>query len=146
MQLRGQVRGIALYDDFAHHPTAIRVTLEGLRQADREARILAVFEPRSNTMRAGAMKEALPASFAAADKVYIYGAGLAWDAAAVFAPLGARALCMTDLEALVAAVAAEARPGDRVLVMSNGAFGGIHEKLLARLAQPAPRAADPGQA
>jgi UDP-N-acetylmuramate: L-alanyl-gamma-D-glutamyl-meso-diaminopimelate ligase len=95
-------------------------------------------------MKAGAMKEALPASFAAADTVFVYSAGLAWDAAAVFAPLGARARCLADLDALVAAIAAQARAGDRVVVMSNGAFGGIHDKLLARLAQ-APRAADPDQ-
>jgi UDP-N-acetylmuramate: L-alanyl-gamma-D-glutamyl-meso-diaminopimelate ligase len=135
MQLRGRARGVEVYDDFAHHPTAIRVTLEGLRQRDRSARILAVFEPRSNTLKAGVMKDALPGSFAAADQVYIYGSGLAWDPAAVFAPLGARAHCLSDLETLVAAIAAEARAGDRVLVMSNGAFGGIHDKLLARLAQ-----------
>jgi UDP-N-acetylmuramate: L-alanyl-gamma-D-glutamyl-meso-diaminopimelate ligase len=136
MQLRGRARGVEVYDDFAHHPTAIRVTLEGLRQRHRSARILAVFEPRSNTLKAGAMKDALPGSFAAADQVYVYGSGLAWDPATVFAPLGARARCLSDLDALVAAIAAEARAGDRVLVMSNGAFGGIHEKLLARLAQP----------
>jgi UDP-N-acetylmuramate: L-alanyl-gamma-D-glutamyl-meso-diaminopimelate ligase len=144
MQLRGRVREVAVYDDFAHHPTAIRLTLEGTRESERRGRILAVFEPRSNTMKAGAMKEALPASFAAADKVFVYSAGLAWDAAAVFSPLGARARCLADLDALVAAVAAEARAGDRVVVMSNGAFGGIHDKLFARLAQ-APRAADPDQ-
>jgi UDP-N-acetylmuramate: L-alanyl-gamma-D-glutamyl-meso-diaminopimelate ligase len=144
MQLRGRVREVALYDDFAHHPTAIRRTLEGVREAKRRGRIVAVLEPRSNTMKAGAMKEALPGSFAAADKVFVYSAGLAWDAAAVFAPLGARARCLADLDALVAAIADEARAGDRVVVMSNGAFGGIHEKLLARLAQ-APRAADPDQ-
>jgi UDP-N-acetylmuramate: L-alanyl-gamma-D-glutamyl-meso-diaminopimelate ligase len=144
MQLRGRVREVALYDDFAHHPTAIRRTLEGVREAGRRGRIVAVLEPRSNTMKAGAMKEALPGSFAAADKVFVYSAGLAWDAAAVFAPLGARARCLADLDALVAAIADEARAGDRVVVMSNGAFGGIHEKLLARLAQ-APRAADPDQ-
>jgi UDP-N-acetylmuramate: L-alanyl-gamma-D-glutamyl-meso-diaminopimelate ligase len=137
MQLRGRARGVEVYDDFAHHPTAIRVTLEGLRQRDRGARILAVFEPRSNTLKAGAMKDALPGSFAAADQVYVFASGLAWDAAAVFAPLGARARCLSDLDALVAAIAADARAGDRVLVMSNGAFGGIHDKLLARLAQSA---------
>jgi UDP-N-acetylmuramate: L-alanyl-gamma-D-glutamyl-meso-diaminopimelate ligase len=84
------------------------------------------------------MKAALPGSFAAADQVFIYGAGLKWDPAAVFAPLGERAFCTADLDALVAAVVAQAREGDRVLVMSNGAFGGIHERLLSRLAQPAP--------
>jgi UDP-N-acetylmuramate: L-alanyl-gamma-D-glutamyl-meso-diaminopimelate ligase len=92
-----------------------------------------VFDPRSNTMKKGVMKEALPPSFGAADRVYIHSAGLEWDAGAVFAPLGDRARCEASVDALVAAVAAEARPGDRVLVMSNGAFGGIHGKLLAAL-------------
>ena len=137
MQLRGDVRGVSVYDDFAHHPTAIRTTLEGLRERVGQARILAVLEPRSNTMKRGVMKEALPASLAAADRIYLYTAGIDWDAPALFAPLGARARCLNDLEALVAAVAAEARSGDQVLVMSNGGFGGIHGKLLARLAQEA---------
>jgi UDP-N-acetylmuramate: L-alanyl-gamma-D-glutamyl-meso-diaminopimelate ligase len=135
MELRGTARGIAVFDDFAHHPTAIRATLEGLRQRERAARILAVFDPRSNTMKMGVMKEALPASFAAADRVFVHAAGLEWDARALFAPLGERARCEASVEALVAAIAAEARPGDQVLVMSNGGFGGIHEKLLAALAK-----------
>jgi UDP-N-acetylmuramate: L-alanyl-gamma-D-glutamyl-meso-diaminopimelate ligase len=88
-------------------------------------------------MKRGVMKEALPASLAAADCIYLYTAGIDWDAQALFAPLGARARCLDDLEALVAAVAAEARGGDQVLVMSNGGFGGIHGKLLERLAQEA---------
>jgi UDP-N-acetylmuramate: L-alanyl-gamma-D-glutamyl-meso-diaminopimelate ligase len=134
MELRGTVRGVAIYDDFAHHPTAIRTTLEGLRRRTGDARILAVLEPRSNTMKLGVMKAALPASVAAADKVFVYGANLGWDAQEVFGPLGAKAHCTSDLGALVDAVAQEARPGDQVLVMSNGGFGGVHEKLLARLA------------
>jgi len=133
MQLRGGARGVSVYDDFAHHPTAIRTTLEGLRERVGPARILAVLEPRSNTMKRGVMKEALPASLAAADRVYLYTAGIDWDAQSLFAPLGARARCLDDLEALVAGVADEARAGDHVLVMSNGGFGGIHEKLLDRL-------------
>jgi UDP-N-acetylmuramate: L-alanyl-gamma-D-glutamyl-meso-diaminopimelate ligase len=137
MQLRGRVRGVSVYDDFAHHPTAIRTTLEGLRERAGQARILAVLEPRSNTMKRGVMKEALPASLAAADRVYLYTAGIEWDAAALFAPLGARARCLADLDALVAAVAGDARSGDQVLVMSNGGFGGIHGKLLERLGQEA---------
>jgi UDP-N-acetylmuramate: L-alanyl-gamma-D-glutamyl-meso-diaminopimelate ligase len=135
MELKGTAGGVAVYDDFAHHPTAIRTTLEGLRQRERGGRILAVFEPRSNTMKMGIMKQDLPASFAAADRVYIHSAGLDWDAGAVFAPLGERARCEGRLEALVTAIAAEARPGDQVLVMSNGGFGGIHAKLLAALAK-----------
>ena len=137
MQVRGKARGVTLYDDFAHHPTAIRTTIEGLRQIAGQGRILAVFEPRSNTMKRGVMKEALPGALAPADLCYIYTAGLGWDAAALLAPLGARARCVDDLEHLVAAVAADCRPGDHVLVMSNGGFGGIHEKLLARLAREA---------
>ena len=133
MQIRGEASGVTVYDDFAHHPTAIRTTLEGLRQRVGSGRILAVLEPRSNTMKRGVMKDALPASLAQADRVYIYTAGLGWDARSLFALLGARARCEEDLEPLVAAVAAEARAGDHVLVMSNGGFGGIHEKLLARL-------------
>ena len=133
MQLRGHARGVSVYDDFAHHPTAIRTTLEGLRERVGEARILAVLEPRSNTMKRGIMKETLPASLAGADRVYLFTAGIGWDAPALFAPLGARARCLDDLEALVGAVAAEARSGDHVLIMSNGGFGGVHAKLLERL-------------
>jgi UDP-N-acetylmuramate: L-alanyl-gamma-D-glutamyl-meso-diaminopimelate ligase len=133
MQIRGEARGITVYDDFAHHPTAIRTTLEGLRQRVGGARILAVLEPRSNTMKRGVMKDALPPSLAQADRVYIYCAGLGWGARSLFALLGPRARCEEDLEPLIAAVAAEARAGDHVLVMSNGGFGGIHDKLLDRL-------------
>lgn len=133
LQLRGVSGGIAVYDDFAHHPTAIRATLEALRQEQSDRRILAVFEPRSNTMRKGVMKEALPESFAAADGVYVYTSGLEWSAEQVFASLGSRVRCERSLDRLIAAVVADAVPGDRVLVMSNGSFGGIHEKLLAAL-------------
>jgi|SRR5688572_30459029 UDP-N-acetylmuramate: L-alanyl-gamma-D-glutamyl-meso-diaminopimelate ligase len=133
MEVRGNARGVTVYDDFAHHPTAIRTTVEGLRQRVGRSRILAVLEPRSNTMKRGLMKEDLPPSLAAADRVYVYAAGLGWDAAAVFASLGARARCEDTVDALIAAVAAEAKAGDHVLVMSNGGFGGIHEKLLDRL-------------
>jgi UDP-N-acetylmuramate: L-alanyl-gamma-D-glutamyl-meso-diaminopimelate ligase len=134
MERRGTVRGVTVYDDFAHHPTAIRESLAGLRQA-AQGRILAVFEPRSNTMKRGVLNDALCASFEGADRVYVYTQGLGWDPRPVFAPLGARAACEASLEALVAAIGAEARPGDRVLVMSNGGFGGIHDKLLAALAR-----------
>jgi UDP-N-acetylmuramate: L-alanyl-gamma-D-glutamyl-meso-diaminopimelate ligase len=133
MQLKGQARGVTVYDDFAHHPTAIRTTLEGLRQRVGKARILAVLEPRSNTMKRGVMKDALPPSLAQADRVYIYTAGLGWDARSLFALVGPRARCEDELETLIAAVVAEARAGDHVVVMSNGAFGGIHDKLLDRL-------------
>lgn len=133
MELRGTVGGVAVYDDFAHHPTAIRATLGGLRQKVGKKRILAVVEPRSNTMKLGSVKEALPGSVAEADRVFVYASNRGWDARAVFAPLGGRAVCRDGLEELVEAIAAESRPGDHVLVMSNGAFGGIHEKLLRRL-------------
>jgi UDP-N-acetylmuramate: L-alanyl-gamma-D-glutamyl-meso-diaminopimelate ligase len=133
LQLQGQSGGVTVYDDFAHHPTAIQVTLQGLRERVGQGRILAVLEPRSNTMKRGVMKDALPASVALADRVYVYTAGLGWDAASVFAPLGSGARCLEDLDALVRAVAADARPGDSVLIMSNGGFGGIQSKLLERL-------------
>ena len=133
LELRGTVRGVAVYDDFAHHPTAIRATLEGLRAQRGAGRILAVLEPRSNTMKLGIMKERLAASLAGADRAYVYAADLGWDAAAALQSLGERARSFEQLDALVAAVAAEARPGDRVLVMSNGGFGGVHGKLLAAI-------------
>ncbi|MEA3191818.1 MAG: UDP-N-acetylmuramate: L-alanyl-gamma-D-glutamyl-meso-diaminopimelate ligase [Betaproteobacteria bacterium] len=133
MQVRGEAGGVTVYDDFAHHPTAIRTTLEGLRRRVGRARILAVLEPRSNTMKRGVLKDALPESLADADRTFVYTAGLGWDADALFAPMGERARCIDDLDRLVSAVKAEARAGDHVLVMSNGGFGGIHEKLLDRL-------------
>jgi len=133
MEVRGVVGGITVYDDFAHHPTAIATTVAGLRGKVGEARILAVLEPRSNTMKLGVMKDALPGSLKDADRVFCYGANLGWDAASALAPLGDKAQTFCDLDSLVAAVAAVARPGDQVLVMSNGGFGGVHEKLLAAL-------------
>jgi len=133
MEVRGQVRGITVYDDFAHHPTAIAVSLEALRRKVGSSRIVAVLEPRSNTMKLGAMKEALSGSLRGAERVFCYNANLGWDVAGALAPLGAKATVLSDLPALVQAIAREAQPGDHVLVMSNGGFGGIHEKLLAQL-------------
>ena len=133
MELRGTVAGVTVYDDFAHHPTAIATTVDGLRRRVGAARILAVLEPRSNTMKLGMMKDALPASLAQADRVFCYARNLGWDVGAALAPLRTRAQVHDDLDALVDAVAAEARAGDQVLVMSNGGFGGVHDKLLARL-------------
>ncbi|WP_315126184.1 UDP-N-acetylmuramate:L-alanyl-gamma-D-glutamyl-meso-diaminopimelate ligase [Comamonas antarctica] len=138
MELRGTVRGIAVYDDFAHHPTAIRTTLDGLRRStSSDQRILAVFEPRSNTMKLGAMKALLPWSLEGADLVFCHTAGLDWDAAAALAPLGVgpgrRAQTAADIDTLVEQVAAAARPGDQIVCMSNGGFGGIHARLLERL-------------
>jgi len=133
MELRGTAAGVTVYDDFAHHPTAIATTVDGLRRRVGTARILAVLEPRSNTMKLGMMKDALPASLAQADRVFCYARNLGWDVGAALAPLGARASVHDDLDALVDAVGTEARGGDQVLVMSNGGFGGVHDKLLARL-------------
>ncbi|CAI06930.1 putative UDP-N-acetylmuramate:L-alanyl-gamma-D-glutamyl-MESO-diaminopimelate ligase [Aromatoleum aromaticum EbN1] len=135
MEVRGQVRGITVYDDFAHHPTAIALTVDGLRRREPAGRILAVLEPRSNTMKLGVMKDRLPESLAQADRVYCYANGLGWDVAGALAPLGERGATYDDLDRLVADVAAAARPGDHVLVMSNGGFGGVHDRLLAALAR-----------
>ena len=133
MEVRGVVNGITVYDDFAHHPTAIATTLEGLRQKVGTARILAVLEPRSNTMKLGVMKDALPASLHAADQVFCYAGGLGWDAHGALEPLGDKAIVETDLSQLVEKIVKFAQTGDHILVMSNGGFGGIHEKLLAKL-------------
>ena len=140
MELRGTANGVQVIDDFAHHPTAMATTIAGLRhqmQTDRQAasgRILAVFEPRSNTMKLGAMKALLPGALADADLSFGYAGGLGWNLAEALQPLGDKAQAFDDLGALVAAVAAAARPDDRVLVMSNGGFGGVHDKLLQALA------------
>jgi UDP-N-acetylmuramate: L-alanyl-gamma-D-glutamyl-meso-diaminopimelate ligase len=134
LEMRGEAARVMVYDDFAHHPTAIATTIAGLRSKVGASRIVAVLEPRSNTMKLGVLKDRLAASLAGADRVWCYTKDLGWDARATLLPLGSKASCHDDLEALVAAITAEARPGDHVLVMSNGAFGGIHEKLLERLA------------
>jgi UDP-N-acetylmuramate: L-alanyl-gamma-D-glutamyl-meso-diaminopimelate ligase len=134
LELRGTERGVAVIDDFAHHPTAIAATIDGLRaRLAPHERILAVLEPRSNTMKLGAMKAMLADSLSGAALTYCYAANLGWDPGQALAPLGARARVFTDLGALVAAVVADARPGDRVLVMSNGGFGGVHGRLLDAL-------------
>jgi UDP-N-acetylmuramate: L-alanyl-gamma-D-glutamyl-meso-diaminopimelate ligase len=133
LEVRGTVNDITLYDDFAHHPTAIETTIAGLRSKVNGSRILAVLEPRSNTMKMGVMKDALAGSLAGADLVFCYTHGLGWDAAPVLAPLGAKSACFDDLAKLTEAIAAASRPGDHVLVMSNGSFGGIHTMLLQAL-------------
>ena len=133
MELRGEVRGIRVYDDFAHHPTAIATTLDGLRKQVGDARILAVLEPRSNTMKLGIHKDGLAPSLAAADRSYIFAPpDLGWDLRAAFAGQPT-AHIFAATQAMVDAVAAEARPGDHVLVMSNGGFEGIHQRLLDAL-------------
>jgi len=133
LEVRGQARGVTVYDDFAHHPTAIAATIAALRGRVGKARIFAIFEPRSNTMKLGALKDALPGSLSEADRVFCYSANLGWDASAALAPLGEKAQVSANLDELVRSVVAAARPGDHLLVMSNGAFGGIHQKLLDAL-------------
>jgi UDP-N-acetylmuramate: L-alanyl-gamma-D-glutamyl-meso-diaminopimelate ligase len=138
LELRGTVNGVTLYDDFAHHPTEITATLAALRGAIGPARILAVLEPRSNTMKLGTMKAQLPPSLAQADRVFCYApANLGWDPASALSPLGERASVHGDLSQLIEAIAREARSGDCVLIMSNGGFGGIQDKLMTRLAATA---------
>jgi len=134
MEIRGEVAGVTVYDDFAHHPTAIATTVAGLRRKVGAARILAVLEPRSNTMKLGAMKSQLPDSLHEVDAAFCYAANLGWDARDVLAPMGERAVVEDNLEQLVGKIVAIAKPGDHILVMSNGGFGGIHGKLLAALA------------
>jgi UDP-N-acetylmuramate: L-alanyl-gamma-D-glutamyl-meso-diaminopimelate ligase len=133
MEIRGVAGGVTVYDDFAHHPTAIATTIAGLRRQVGTQRILAVLEPRSNTMKLGTMKAALPDSLREADATFCYSANLGWDAASTLASLGHRVFVTDDLAAMVKDIAEFARSGDHVLVMSNGGFGGIHAKLLAAL-------------
>ena len=162
MEVRGTIDGVTVYDDFAHHPTAIATTIGGLRARlvaeGGASRIVAVIEPRSNTMKLGTMRDALPASLVEADRVFGYGAkqgrdALGWSLAKTLAPLnegitgedrsqqGSKAAVFQDLEQLIAAIVVVAQPGDHVVVMSNGSFGGIHEKLLTALASRAARKA-----
>src|SRR5574343_81102 len=135
MEVRGEVGGVTVYDDFAHHPTAIATTVAGLRRKVGKARILAVLEPRSNTMKLGTMKAQLPDSLREVDAAFCYAANLGWDAREALAPMGERAVVEDDLARLVDQIVMAARPGDHILVMSNGGFGGIHTKLLAALAE-----------
>ena len=137
LELRGSVAGVAVYDDFAHHPTAVKTTIAGLRERlGAGRRVLAVLEPRSNTMKLGAMKARLADSLAQADRVFCYAGAVDWDVAGALSPLGERVRVEHDLDALVAAIVAESRSGDSVLVMSNGGFGGIHDRLLRALGAP----------
>jgi UDP-N-acetylmuramate: L-alanyl-gamma-D-glutamyl-meso-diaminopimelate ligase len=143
MEVRGVLKreggNITVYDDFAHHPTAIHTTIDGLRrqlnaQGQSSARILAIFEPRSNTMKLGTMTAQLPWSLEQADLAFCHAGGLDWDARAALAPMGARAKVADDIAAVLAQVKAAAQPGDHLLCMSNGGFGDIHSRLLATLA------------
>jgi UDP-N-acetylmuramate: L-alanyl-gamma-D-glutamyl-meso-diaminopimelate ligase len=134
MELAGEADGVRVYDDFAHHPTAIETTLGGLRRRVGGERIVAVLEPRSNTMRLGVHRDTLAPSLAAADEVWLYAPpDLGWDAGAVLQALAPRGHAAADVDALAGTLAARLRPGDHVLIMSNGGFGGLHGKLLAAL-------------
>jgi UDP-N-acetylmuramate: L-alanyl-gamma-D-glutamyl-meso-diaminopimelate ligase len=134
LELRGQVNGISVYDDFAHHPTAIANTLEGVHRRARNGRVIAVLEPRSNTMKLGAHKDALAGSLSRADRVFVYQSPeVKWNVAEALQPLGSLASVEADLGRLTAAITAEARPGDQLVLMSNGSFGGLHDRLLAAL-------------
>ena len=140
LELIGIKNHIHVYDDFAHHPTAIATTLDGLRKQVGKARILAVLEPRSNTMKLGVMKSQLPNSLRSADLVFAYGAvsgkdALGWDLQEAITPLGVRGKSFQDLGRLVESIGTAAKPGDHILVMSNGGFGGVHQKILQRLSE-----------
>jgi UDP-N-acetylmuramate: L-alanyl-gamma-D-glutamyl-meso-diaminopimelate ligase len=134
MQLRGEVRGVRVYDDFAHHPTAIATTIDGLRRRVGDSRIIAVLEPRSNTMKMGVHQDTLGPSLMGADEVWLFTPpDLGWDAAPIVASLGKKGRSSRDVGDLAASLARSARAGDHVLIMSNGGFGGLHGKLLAEL-------------
>jgi UDP-N-acetylmuramate: L-alanyl-gamma-D-glutamyl-meso-diaminopimelate ligase len=136
LEVRGEVSGVTVYDDFAHHPTAISSTLAGLKRQTKGGRVLAVLEPRSNTMRLGVHRGELAQSLQAADAVWLYQPDdLTWDIREVSATLRVPTTVSTDIDTLVASVTAYAQRGDRLVVMSNGGFGGIHEKILAALAR-----------
>ena len=141
LELRGEVQRIRVYDDFAHHPTAMRTTLDGLRRQIEAAgydsaapqRVLAIFEPRSNTMKLGSMKAQLPWALEEADLSFCLAAGLGWDPRAALQPLGAKAEVFDSVDRLVERLVAVARPGDHLVCMSNGSFGGVHGRLLDAL-------------
>jgi UDP-N-acetylmuramate: L-alanyl-gamma-D-glutamyl-meso-diaminopimelate ligase len=136
MEVRGRVAGITVYDDFAHHPTAIRTTLDGLRrQIGKGQRILAIFEPRSNTMKLGTMKSQLPWSLEQADLSFCHSGGLDWDAHAALVSMGNKAQVASNIDELVSQVMAHVQTGDHLLCMSNGGFGGVHDRLLQALKQ-----------
>jgi UDP-N-acetylmuramate: L-alanyl-gamma-D-glutamyl-meso-diaminopimelate ligase len=138
MELRGEIAGVRVYDDFAHHPTAIESTLRGLRAQVGDRRIIALLEPRSNTMRLGVHRDTLAQSLALADLVFLYAPpDLGWDTRTVLAPLGERGRVRHEVRLIIEEMVGAVRPGDQVLVMSNGGFENIHQRLLDRLAQEA---------
>ena len=134
MEIRGVINGITVYDDFAHHPTAIATTLGGLRKRVGNQRIIAVLEPRSNTMRMGIHKETLAPSLALADQVILYQpSDLGWDLQSVADSIGNHTFLCNDVSAIINHIVRMARNGDHILIMSNGAFGGLHERLISEL-------------
>ncbi len=133
METKGTVNNIVVYDDFAHHPTAIDLTIAGLRARVGSEKIIAVLEPRSNTMKLGVMKKALPESLQEADSIYCYAGGVDWDVADSMKPLGNKCQVFNDFDAMLEAIVAEAEANNHILVMSNGGFNGIHQKLLDKL-------------
>jgi UDP-N-acetylmuramate: L-alanyl-gamma-D-glutamyl-meso-diaminopimelate ligase len=134
LQLRGEVQGIRIFDDFAHHPTAIETTLDGLRRRFGQQRIIAVLEARSNTMRMGVHRDALAPALARADEVWLYAPpDLGWDTGEVLQALAGRGRAVVQVDRLASELAASVRPHDVVLIMSNGGFGGLHDKLIAAL-------------
>ena len=130
MEVRGKVNGVTIYDDFAHHPTAIRTTVNGLRRQVGQARILAIFEPRSSTMKLGTMKAQLPWSLEEADLAFCHSGGLGWDASGALQSMGLKVQVGANIDEVIAQVLTQVKPGDHLLCMSNGGFGGIHNKLL----------------
>jgi UDP-N-acetylmuramate: L-alanyl-gamma-D-glutamyl-meso-diaminopimelate ligase len=137
MEVRGVINGVTVYDDFAHHPTAIQTTVTGLRKKVGNARIIAVLEPRSNTMKLGTMNQALPGALANADIVFVYANNLGWDAAKTFEPIGTKTGIFSDLDVMAKTIAEMAQPNDHIVIMSNGGFGGVHGKALHLLAMRA---------
>jgi len=134
MECIGEKNGITIYDDFAHHPAAIATTLAGLRAKVGRARIIAVLEPRSNTMKLGTMKDQLPQSLKDADQVFCYGEKLGWNAEETLVPIKNKSFVGLEMKTFVEAILKEAKSGDHILVMSNGSFDGIHQALLKRIA------------
>jgi UDP-N-acetylmuramate: L-alanyl-gamma-D-glutamyl-meso-diaminopimelate ligase len=135
LELRGTPDSVSVFDDFAHHPSAFEATIAALREkVGAQARLVAVFEPRSNTMRMGTMRSRLAASLAGADAIYCHRDGLTWDPSVELSRLGDRAVCLPNGQALLDRLIEDLRPGDQVLIMSNGGFGGLHGRLLEALA------------
>jgi UDP-N-acetylmuramate: L-alanyl-gamma-D-glutamyl-meso-diaminopimelate ligase len=137
MEVRGTINDVTVYDDFAHHPTAIETTLAGLRRKVGRDRIIAVLEPRSNTMKLGTMNAALPAALRDADVVFVYANNLGWDATKTFEPIGTKTGIFSDLDAMAKTISEMSKPRDHILIMSNGGFGGVHGKVLHLLAMRA---------